>query len=86
EFIEWLNTSEGKQFHVDLWSGFQCLDYATAGWYDLFGLLLRGLGAQDIPFANNFAGLATVYPKTPDYLEKHGHLDVFVSNYGAGYG
>ncbi|HCU0027121.1 TPA: autolysin, partial [Staphylococcus aureus] len=45
EFIEWLKTSEGKQFNADLWYGFQCFDYANAGWKVLFGLLLKGLGA-----------------------------------------
>ena len=28
---------------------------------------LKGLGAKDIPFANNFDGLATVYQNTPDF-------------------
>lgn len=52
---------------MDLWYGFQCFDYANAGWKVLFGLLLKGLGAKDIPFANNFDGLATVYQNTPDF-------------------
>ncbi len=63
EFIEWLKTSEGKQFNVDLWYGFQCFDYANAGWKVLFGLLLKGLGAKDIPFANNFDRLSYCIPK-----------------------
>ncbi|HDJ3433629.1 TPA: CHAP domain-containing protein, partial [Staphylococcus aureus] len=78
--------SEGKQFNVDLWYGFQCFDYANAGWKVLFGLLLKGLGAKDIPFANNFDGLATVYQNTPDFLAQPGDMVVFGSNYGAGYG
>lgn len=86
EFIEWLKTSEGKQFNIDLWYAFQCFDYANAGWKTLFGLLLKGVGAKDIPFANNFDGLATVYQNTPDFLAQPGDMVVFGSNYGAGYG
>ncbi|EUK54982.1 autolysin, partial [Staphylococcus aureus M0248] len=86
EFIEWLKTSEGKQFNIDLWYAFQCFDYANAGWKALFGLLLKGVGAKDIPFANNFDGLATVYQNTPDFLAQPGDMVVFGSNYGAGYG
>lgn len=46
----------------------------------------KGLGAKDIPFANNFDGLATVYQNTPDFLAQPGDMVVFGSNYGAGYG
>ncbi len=81
-----MKTSEGKQFNIDLWYAFQCFDYANAGWKALFGLLLKGVGAKDIPFANNFDGLATVYQNTPDFLAQPGDMVVFGSNYGAGYG
>ena len=41
--------------------GKSCLDY------------LKGLGAKDIPFANDFNGLATVYQNTPDFLATWRH-------------
>ncbi|NGR00267.1 CHAP domain-containing protein, partial [Staphylococcus aureus] len=86
EFIEWLKTSEGKQYNADGWYGFQCFDYANAGWQVLFGYNLKGVGAKDIPSANDFNGLATVYQNTPDFLAQPGDMVVFGSNYGAGYG
>ncbi|MCT6632067.1 autolysin, partial [Staphylococcus aureus] len=60
-FIEWLESSEGKQYNADGRYGFQCFDYANAGWQVLFGYNLIGVCAKDIPSANNFNGLATVY-------------------------
>ncbi|UXR34513.1 SH3 domain-containing protein [Staphylococcus simulans] len=86
EFIKWLNNSVGKQYNEDLWYGFQCFDYANAGWKLLFGHLLKGIGAKDIPNANDFTNEATVYQNTPDFLAQPGDLVVFGSNYGAGYG
>ncbi len=44
----------------------------------LFGLLLKGVGAKDIPFVSNFDGLATVYQNTPDFLAQPGDMVVFV--------
>ncbi|PTG89904.1 CHAP domain-containing protein, partial [Staphylococcus chromogenes] len=37
EFVNWLKQSEGKQYDMDGWYGFQCFDYANAGWQQLFG-------------------------------------------------
>ena len=81
-----MKTSEGKQYNADGWYGFQCFDYANAGWQVLFGYNLKGVGAKDIPSANDFNGLATVYQNTPDFLAQPGDMVVFGSNYGAGYG
>ena len=52
----------------------------------LIWLQLKGVGAKDIPSANDFNGLATVYQNTPDFLAQPGDMVVFGSNYGAGYG
>jgi N-acetylmuramoyl-L-alanine amidase len=86
EFIKWLNASIGKQYDTDNYAGYQCFDYANAGWLKLFGHSLKGEGAADIPNVNNFKGEATVYNNTPEFLAKPGDLVVFNRNYGGGYG
>ncbi|WNM55370.1 endolysin [Staphylococcus phage S-CoN_Ph27] len=52
----------------------------------LFGHMLKGIGAADIPTWNNFKGEAKVYENTLDFLAKRGDLVIFNRNYGGGYG
>lgn len=86
EFIKFLKSTEGKQYDTDNYAGYQCFDYANAGWLKLFKHSLKGEGAADIPNVNNFKGEATVYNNTPEFLAKPGDLVVFNRNYGGGYG
>lgn len=84
--MNWLDQSLGKQYDVDNYAGYQCFDYANAGWMQLFDYRLKGEGAADIPNVNNFNGVATVHQNTPEFLAKPGDLVVFNRNYGGGYG
>ena len=86
QFKKWLNESNGKQYDTDGYAAFQCFDYANAGWIELFGHSLKGEGAVNIPFDNNFKGEAVVYQNTPEFLAKTGDLVVFNNKYGGGYG
>lgn len=86
EFINFLNSTEGKQYDEDSYAAFQCFDYANTGWLKLFEHKLKGEGAADIPNENNFNGEAHVYQNTESFLAKPGDLVVFNQNYGGGYG
>ncbi|RIO81148.1 CHAP domain-containing protein, partial [Staphylococcus haemolyticus] len=66
--------------------GYQCFDLANMYWYKLFGHGLKGLGAADIPNANDFTNEATVYQNTPEFKAKPGDVVVFSRKYGGGYG
>ncbi|MCO4330311.1 SH3 domain-containing protein [Staphylococcus hyicus] len=86
EFVNWLKQSEGKQYDMDGWYGFQCFDYANAGWQQLYGYNLSGAGAKDIPFVNNFTGKAKIIQNTPEFIAEPGDMVVFNNKYGGGYG
>lgn len=66
--------------------GAQCFDLANMYWNYLTGGRLAGYYAKDIPFKNNFNGLATVYENTPSFLPQKGDIVVFHSGYGGGAG
>ena len=65
----------------------QCFDLANFYWnYITGGGRLAGYYAKDIPFKNNFNGLATVYENTPNFLPQKGDIVVWNGNYGGGAG
>lgn len=86
EFINFLKSTEGKQYDEDGYAAFQCFDFANTGWLKLYGHKLKGEGAADIPTQNNFNGEATVYQNTEEFLAKPGDLVVFNRTFGGGYG
>lgn len=89
EFLSVLNKSVGKQYDMDGFAAFQCVDYANFGWGKLFpGSHLAGKGAKDIPSTkwNDFTGKATVYKNTPNFLPQPGDLVVWGSQMGNGWG
>ena len=86
QFVKWLNNSVGHKYDMDNYAGFQCVDYANAGWQQLFGHNLAGEGAADIPTANNFSGKAKIYYNTPSFLAQPGDLVIFPRSFGNGYG
>ncbi|CEF19111.1 Phage-related amidase [Staphylococcus xylosus] len=55
-------------------------------WNYLTGGRLAGYYAKDIPFENNFNGLATVYKNTPSFLPEEGDIFVMDEKYGEGAG
>ena len=61
-------------------------DLVNFYWNYLTGGQLYGLYAKDIPFNNNFSGLATVYKNTPKFLPKKGDIVVWNGSYGQGAG
>lgn len=86
EAIAFILTLEGKGWDFDLSYGWQCFDEANVYWNKLFGHGLKGVGAADIPSANDFTGEATVYQNTPEFKAKPGDVVVFSRKYGGGYG
>lgn len=87
QFVSWLSSSIGKKYDFDGYYGFQCFDYANAGWERLYpGSRLGGYSAKNIPFENNFSGKAAVYKNTPSFLAKPGDMVVFPGTYGGGHG
>ena len=64
----------------------QCFDLANVYWAKLFGHGLRGAGAADIPFQNDFTNEAHVYNNTQSFLAKPGDVVVFPRTFGGGYG
>ena len=82
----YLNKLKGKWWDFDLAFGAQCFDLANQYWYYLTGKRLGGYYAKDIPFSNNFDGLATVYENTPQFLPQSGDIVVFHGGYGEGAG
>lgn len=61
-------------------------DLVNFYWNYLTGGQLYGLYAKDIPFKNNFDGLATVYENTPKFLPQKGDIVVWNGSYGEGAG
>ncbi len=61
-------------------------DLVNFYWNYLTGGQLYGLYAKDIPFKNNFDGLATVYKNTPTFLPQKGDIVVWNGSYGEGAG
>lgn len=84
--IAYLNTLKGYWWDFDLAFGAQCVDLANYYWNYLTGGRLAGYYAKDIPTANNFDGLATVYKNTPNFLPQKGDIVVFHGGYGGGAG
>lgn len=89
EFIAWMKQSIGKRYDADGWYGFQCYDYANAGWLKLYpGKMLAGAYAKNIAGDNKdiFKGTATIYKNTPSFLAKPGDMCIFPGTYGDGAG
>lgn len=84
--IAYLNTLKGYWWDFDGAFGAQCFDLANMYWNYLTGGRLAGYYAKDIPFKNNFTGLATVYENTPSFLPQKGDVCVLHSGYGGGAG
>lgn len=84
--IAYLNTLKGYWWDFDGAFGAQCFDLANMYWNYLTGGRLAGYYAKDIPFKNNFNGLATVYENTPSFLPQKGDICVLHSGYGGGAG
>lgn len=82
----YLNKLKGYWWDFDGSFGAQCFDLANMYWNHLTGGRLAGYYAKDIPKSNNFAGLATVYENTPNFLPQKGDIVVFHSGYGEGAG
>lgn len=82
----YMNKLKGKGWDFDLAFGWQCFDLVNMYWNYLCGGRLDGFYAKDIPFENNFKGLATVYENTPQFLPQKGDIVVFHSGYGNGAG
>lgn len=84
---KWIEQSIGKQYDPDNYYGYQCVDYSNAYWMYVTGKgRLAGAGAKDLPFSNNFKGLATVYKNTPSFLAQTGDIVVWGSAWGGGWG
>lgn len=86
QFVAWMNNSVGYKYDMDNYAGFQCFDYANAGWQKLYGYSLSGAGAADIPTSNNFSERAEVHHNTPSFLAQPGDLVIFPRTFGNGYG
>ncbi len=66
--------------------GWQCFDLVNVYWNHLYGHGLKGYGAKDIPYANNFNSEAKIYHNTPTFKAEPGDLVVFSGRFGGGYG
>lgn len=86
EAYSYMNKLVGKGWDFDGSFGWQCFDLVNFYWNYLTGGQLYGLYAKDIPFKNNFEGLATVYENTPSFLPKKGDIVVWNGNWGEGCG
>lgn len=82
----YMSKLKGYWWDFDGAFGAQCFDLANMYWNYLTGGRLAGYYAKDIPFKNNFNGLATVYENTPSFLPQKGDIVVFHSGYGGGAG
>ena len=82
----YMNKLVGKGWDFDNAYGWQCFDLVNFYWNYLTGGQLYGLYAKDIPFKNNFNGLATVYENTPSFLPQKGDIVVWNGNWGEGAG
>ena len=52
--------------------------------FHLYGHGLKGYGAKDIPYANNFNSEAKIYHNTPTFKAEPGDLVVFSGRFGGG--
>lgn len=86
EAYSYMNKLVGKGWDFDNAFGWQCFDLVNFYWNYLTGGQLYGLYAKDIPFKNNFDGLATVYENTPSFLPQKGDIVVWNANWGEGCG
>ncbi|MCJ1757931.1 N-acetylmuramoyl-L-alanine amidase [Mammaliicoccus sciuri] len=86
ETYSYMNKLVGKGWDFDNAYGWQCFDLVNFYWNYLTGGQLYGLYAKDIPFKNNFDGLATVYENTPSFLPQKGDIVVWNGNWGEGCG
>ena len=84
--IAYMKTLKGKGWDFDGAFGWQCFDLSNMQWNYLTGGRLAGYYAKDIPFENNFDGLATVYKNTPSFLPEEGDIFVMDGKYGEGAG
>ena len=85
--VEYLKTLEGKFVDFDGWYGYQCVDLANKYWNYVTGGSLQGEGAKDLPYVNNFSGVADLYNNTPEFLAQPGDIVVWTSpSFGGGYG
>lgn len=82
----YMSKLKGKWWDFDLAFGAQCFDSVNFYWNYLTGGRLAGYYAKDIPFENNFNGLATVYKNYDSFLPQKGDIFVLNSNYGGGSG
>lgn len=82
----YMSKLKGYWWDFDGAYGAQCFDLANMYWNYLCGGRLGGFYAKDIPFKNNFDGLATVHTNTPNFLPQKGDIVVFHSGYGQGAG
>lgn len=63
----------------------QCFDLANFYYNYVVGSgSLAGQGAKDIPFQNNFKGIAKVHKNTPAFKAQAGDIVVFSGKYGQG--
>src|SRR5699024_11631545 len=84
QFVNWLKQSEGKQYDFDGWYGFQCYDYANAGWNKLYpGTQLTGISAKNIHTDNAalLRGRATVHHNTASFLRSEEHTSELQSRF-----
>lgn len=84
--ITYMKSLKGKGWDFDGAFGWQCFDLSNMQWNYLTGGRLAGYYAKDIPFENNFNGLATVYKNTPLFLPQQGDIFVMDGKYGGGAG
>ncbi|REI16741.1 N-acetylmuramoyl-L-alanine amidase [Staphylococcus felis] len=86
--LKWIRGSEGKQYNVDNYYGFQCYDYANAYFKYVTGYTLKGLYAKNIHIDNKeiLSEIATVYENTDSFLPEPGDIVIFNSHYGNGAG
>lgn len=82
----YLNKLKGKGWDFDGAYGWQCFDLANMYYNYLTGGRLAGFSAKNIPTANNFNGIATVYENTPNFLPQKGDIVIFHGGYGGGHG
>lgn len=84
--IAYMKSLKGKGWDFDKAFGWQCFDLSNMQWNYLTGGKLYGYYAKDIPFENNFNGLAIVYKNTPSFLPEVGDIFVMDGKYGGGAG
>lgn len=84
--LAYLNKLKGKGWDFDGAYGWQCFDLANMYYNYLTGGRLAGFSAKNIPTANNFNGIATVYENTPNFLPQKGDIVIFHGGYGGGHG